>query len=402
MLIKNTIEEAIQSLYGSKQRTILALIGIIIGIGSVIAMISIGQIVQKEALKQFKELGTDILTIQKEAAETGTKGSARAESTSILKLRDVISLPRYCSAISSIAPYISVSGKSSYGGKAFEASSLYGVTQSFSDINKLRVIQGRFLSDLDEMSQFCVVGFQLYNKMKEWGAKNVIGEELKIGGRLFKIIGVLGDTPTGGMRMFNANESIIIHITTAMRINTANEISIMSARVNPGISNVAAQAQVMEYFQKNLKVKNIKVTSPEEMLATMEKQMQMFTLFLGAIGSIALIVGGVGVMNVMLVSVSERRKEIGIRRALGAKRKDIRRQFLIESLLLSLIGGILGIVLGVIASYIISYFANWEFVISYVAILIGFGVSSAVGVFFGYYPASQAAKLDPIVALRSD
>ena len=219
---------------------------------------------------------------------------------------------------------------------------------------------------------------------------------------LYTVIGVLNESPAGGMRLLNANDAIFIHITTALRMSTSNEIANMNARVKPGVSNTAAQVQLTEYFRKKIKAKAMNVVSPEEMIATMEKQMQMFTLLLGAIGSIALIVGGVGVMNVMLVSVSERRKEIGIRRALGARRKDIRSQFLIESFILSLIGGLLGILLGVSASYVICWAAKWEFIFSYAAIIIGFGVSSAVGIFFGYYPANQAAKLDPIVALRSD
>ena len=142
--------------------------------------------------------------------------------------------------------------------------------------------------------------------------------------------------------------------------------------------------------------------SAEELIERMEKQMKLFTLLLGAVGSISLIVGGVGVMNVMLVSVTERRREIGIRRALGAKRGGIQSQFLIESMILSIIGGIFGIGLGVAASYVIAHFSKWEFLISYPAILLGFGVSSVVGIFFGFYPAHQAARLDPIAALRSD
>ena len=169
-----------------------------------------------------------------------------------------------------------------------------------------------------------------------------------------------------------------------------------------GTTNNAARDQIMAYIAALGKGQTVKITSPEEIIAQMEKQMQMFTLLLGAIGSISLIVGGVGVMNVMLVSVTERRREIGIRRALGAKRGDIRGQFLIESVILSLIGGLFGIIFGIGASWLIAHFAKWQFALSFSAILLGVGVSNAVGIFFGYYPARQASLLDPIVALKSD
>jgi len=400
MMIQTTISEAFRSLYSSKQRTILALIGIVIGIGSVIAMISVGKIVQTEALRQFKDLGTDILTIQKDVADA-KPGGGRSRPAPALKLKDITDIPSYCPAISTIAPYVNAPGTYSYGGKQLEETMSFGVTQSFFDMNKLKVTEGRLLSDVDSMSEFCVLGNKVAAKLKARGAKAVAGEKIKIGGRIFTVIGVLGTTSTGGMRTFDANQAILIHITTAMRMNIRNEISMISARVAPGVANALAQAQVSDYFVKIAKRRDMKVISPEEMIAAMEEQMAMFTLLLGAIGSISLIVGGVGVMNVMLVSVTERRKEIGIRRALGAQRRDIKEQFLIESLILSFIGGILGVIFGILASFIVSYFAKWEFQMSYTAIVIGFGVSSAVGVFFGYYPASQAAKLDPIVALRS-
>jgi putative ABC transport system permease protein len=176
----------------------------------------------------------------------------------------------------------------------------------------------------------------------------------------------------------------------------------MIARTGPGVHYSDAEREILDYLGKQTRTPEWKVFSAEELIERMEKQMRLFTLLLGAVGSISLIVGGVGVMNIMLVSVSERRKEIGIRRALGARRGDIQSQFLIESVILSLLGGIIGIALGVTSSYVIASFSKWQFLISYAAILLGFGVSSAVGVFFGFYPARQASRLDPITALRTE
>ena len=275
-----------------------------------------------------------------------------------------------------------------------------GVTESFLAINKLRVKSGRFLSDLDEQSQFCVVGNGVGREMQRLGAAGAVGERIRVGDNIFTVIGVIKDVPEGGMRRFDANTSVFVHITSVLRMSKDAEINTVTARVSPGYTNDSARKQVLTFFATKTKTPSVRVTSPEEVIAQMEKQMQMFTLLLGAIGSISLIVGGVGVMNVMLVSVTERRREIGIRRALGAKRGDIKGQFLIESIILSMIGGLIGIVVGVGAARIISHFAHWQFMVSVSAILLGVGVSTAVGVFFGFYPARKAARLDPIEALR--
>ena len=400
MIVASNLIEAARSLLSSKQRTILALIGIIIGIGSVIAMVSVGRIVQDEALRQFKEMGTDILTIEKQFdGQTGPGGST---ANSRLKLADILAVPSACPGIAVVAPSVRGSGEASYNGKKLERASAIGVTASFMDINKLTIREGRFLSDLDEQSRYCVVGSQVAAQLTQSGARQVLGTKIRIGDNLLTVIGVTSEVQSGGMRRFEPNDTICIHITSAMRMFNSAEISSTMARVSGNTPNNTAQNQVLAYFASRMKGQPVKVTSPEEIIAQMEKQMQMFTLLLGAIGSISLIVGGVGVMNVMLVSVTERRREIGIRRALGAKRSDIRSQFLIESVILSLIGGLFGIIVGVGASWLIAYFAKWQFALSLGAILLGVGVSTAVGIFFGYYPARQASLLDPIVALKSD
>jgi len=405
MILQSNLKEAVSSLLASKQRTILALIGIVIGIGSVIAMVSVGKIVQEESLRQFKEMGTDILTIEKEfggasgsALGGGMPGNAPKRN---LSLPVVMAIPSRCPGITAAAPSVRGSGDISFNGKKLERCSPMGVTASFLEINKLTMREGRFLSDLDEQSRYCVIGSLVAAELQKQGTTQLLGSRIRLGDNLFTVIGVTNEVPQGGMRRFEPNEMIYLHITTGLRVFNNAEISSITARVSPGTSNNAARDQVMAYFT-TLGKAQVRITSPEEIIAQMEKQMQMFTLLLGAIGSISLIVGGVGVMNVMLVSVTERRREIGIRRALGAKRGDIRGQFLIESIILSLIGGLLGILFGVGASWLIAHFAQWQFVLSFGAILLGVGVSNAVGIFFGYYPARQASLLDPIVALKSD
>jgi putative ABC transport system permease protein len=404
MILRANLTEAARSLLSSKQRTILALIGIVIGIGSVIAMVSVGKIVQEESLRQFREMGTDILTIEKDmggGADSKPGGGAPGPGAA-LRLADILAIPGACPGIDTVAPMARGGGEISFNGKKLEQASALGVTESFLGINKLKIGQGRFLTDMDEQSRYCVIGNAVANQMPQLGGGQPIGGKIRIGDNLFTVIGVLKPVPEGGMRRFEPNTSILIHITTGMRAFVNAEIGSVTAHVRTGVSNKTAGEQVKAHFTAKAKGLSVRVTSPEEVVAQMEKQMQMFTLLLGAIGSISLIVGGVGVMNVMLVSVTERRREIGIRRALGAKRGDIRGQFLIESVILSLVGGLLGILFGVGASRIIAHFAHWQFALSTSAILLGVGVSNAVGVFFGYYPARQASLLDPIVALKSD
>ncbi len=405
MMLKANIREAVRSLTSAKQRTLLALVGIVIGIGSVIAMVSVGTIVQNEALQQFKEMGIDIITIEKDyssgADAEGKPGQAFAPPASF-KLADVLALSAQIPSLSMVSPYTQGGGGSAvHQGKPLERASLMGVTAAFQNINKLHVSEGRFLSDLDAKSQFVVVGSEIGSALLHNGARQVVGERIKVGENLFTVMGVLDAVPQSGLRRFDPNTALLIHLTTALRLSGDTEISAINARVSPTFSNSTAREQVMAYFASYTKI-TARVSSPEDIIAQMEKQAQMFTLLLGAIGSISLVVGGVGVMNVMLVSVSERRREIGIRRALGAKRDDIKGQFLIESTILSIVGGLLGIVIGVGASVVICYFAHWQFVFSPGPILLGVGVSSAVGFFFGFYPARQAAQLDPIVALRAD
>jgi len=397
MVLDASLKEAARSLLGAKQRTILALVGIIIGIGSVIAMVSVGAIVEAEALRQFKEMGTEILTIQKGFGRAG--GQAHNK---IIKLEDTLKIPNFCPSISEVAPYIQGNVEIRLAGEENNGP-LLGVTESFQDLNKIKIKKGRFISDLDKYSYFCVLGGEMAAKLVGSGMQGeLIGKRIRAGNHIFTIIGILEYTSFGGMRPWGINEGMMIPITTAKRFIEGGEIGNIMARMTEGAHHLKAQDEILTYFKKYLGDINMIVHSAEELIERMEKQMKLFTLLLGSVGSISLIVGGVGVMNVMLVSVTERRKEIGIRRALGAKRGDIQSQFLIESIILSMVGGIFGIMLGVSASYIISYFSKWQFLISYLAIVLGFGVSSAVGIFFGFYPARQASRLDPITALRSE
>jgi putative ABC transport system permease protein len=398
MSLNENFHESVRSLWASKQRSLLALIGIVIGIGSVIAMITIGRIVEQEAVRHFKEMGTDICTVRLHNQEGTQRGES---STSSFKLQNVLQIPTHCTDVIKVAPYCSTYGDLTYEGQRLSCPAL-GVTESFVDIFKVPVIQGRFISDLDTNSMFCVLSQSIYEKMAKKGGFDPIGEQIVFDGKVYYIIGVTARVPMGGFRPYAINEGIFLPIVTVLRSPIRPKIRVFNGRLSGEGVRLRATAQLTDYFRRLDRKMNLKITTAEELVAQMNKQMRMFTLLLAAIGSISLIVGGVGVMNVMLVSVSERRREIGIRRALGARQFDIQMQFLVESVLLSFVGGTLGIALGVGASYIICNFTGWQFLASREAIILGVGVSAAVGVFFGFYPARQASRLSPIDALRTD
>lgn len=397
MMLRENFHEAVRSLLGKKQRTVLALLGIVIGIGSVIAMVSVGTIVQHETLKQFQEMGTDVVAMRKDVGYGG--GSLKDQP--LLKLSDALDMPRHVPMITEVAPYSSSYGKLTYAGKRMDSPAL-GVTEAFFDICNLDVLRGRGISDLDRMMYYCVVSTTVADFLAEQGAPDPLGEKLVYKDRVFKVVGVIGPTAMSAMKPYEVNEGIIIPAATSLRFMDRPEVSSMLARMVPGTGTQELQEAANRYFAFRSKGLAVKVRTAEDLIQQMQKQMRMFTLLLGAIGSIALVVGGVGVMNVMLVSVSERRREIGIRRALGAQQSDIQGQFLIESVLLCIAGGLLGILLGVGASYVIALVLDWTFMVSWPAVVLGIVVSCAVGVFFGYYPARQAARLNPILALRAD
>lgn len=391
MIVKANVKEALRSLITAKQRTILALIGIVIGIGSVIGMVSIGTIVQNEALKQFRDMGIDIISVTKDFDDRGSEKG--------FNLDDIYNITKHSTLIKKVSPYITTSAQYSYAGKDMYIE-IMGANEPFFDLNKLYVQEGRLLSDLDKNRFFCVLGAEVADMLRKAGFKDILGKQFLFGDRIYTVVGILKNLPEGGgMRPSGINRAAITHIGTAVRVFTTNDVNTFMARVDTQDSK-AVKAVIENYFSKKASGLKVRVRTAEELIAQMQKQMQLFTLLLGAIGSIALIVGGIGVMNVMLISVAERRKEIGIRRALGAQRSDIETQFIIESVTLCFVGGVIGIILGIVISYVFSHFSKWEFLISQSAIILGFCVATAVGVFFGYYPARSASRLDPAAALR--
>lgn len=391
MSLKVNLKEATVSLYVTKQRSLLALLGIIIGIGSVIAMVSVGTIAKHQARDQFKELGTDYLAIKPVGSDQR------------IPVVDALELPKEITSIVAVAPWVEGDNEIIFAGKNITHTSTLGVTGSFSRVNKLQIEQGRAISDLDFRHYYCVIGAEIASALQKAGAKRLVGETVRLNRHIFTIVGVLRAIPAGGTGLdFDANRSILVPLTTAQRMFHRQGVRMVAARMGPDVHHTAVASEVKNYFRRKMPDLEVQVGSAQKVIEQMERQMQTFALLLAAVGSISLIVGGVGVMNIMLVSVNERRKEIGIRRALGARRVDIQSQFLTESIILSLLGGVFGILLGIASTWLFCWFTGWTFLVNLAAALMGFVVACCVGVFFGLHPAVRAAQLDPVAALRSD
>ena len=394
LALVDSLREAVRSLVRARLRTVLGLLGIAIGIASVIAMVSAGEIAKAEARKQFEALGTDMITV-------AAAGPARGPG---IRLEDALALAGALPEISEAAPTVSAGGGFIHAGRRVGDGAMKGVTASYAGLVKLELARGRFVSDFDAGSNWCVIGAKVAAAIRRAGTLDPMEAEIEIGGRFYRVAGVLRSREeTYGLPIdVEADKSVFVSAATAMQASANARLGLIVARAAPGVHHEDAAAAVEAWFKARAPNLKLEVRSAKQLIAQMESQLGVMTLLLGAVGSISLVVGGIGVMNVMLISVMERRREIGVRRALGASRGDIRRQFLIESVILSLAGGLFGLAVGSGATWGICKYTDWTFFVSMLSVLVGLGVSSAVGLFFGLQPAHQASRLDPIVALQGE
>ncbi|MGG5888426.1 ABC transporter permease [Falsiroseomonas sp. HC035] len=390
-MLRRVVAEAAANLLASRQRSALALLGIVIGAAAVIAMLNVGAIARNETVRQFRQLGTDILTLRVD----GTTGMGS------FQLADVEALPREVPMVAEIAPFVIGGGSVGHEGQVGNGSHL-GVTAAFARVSRLRMQGGRFISDLDRYELYAVVGHGLARQLSTPYAPLRVGSNLRIGRYVFAVIGILDPVLHSPMMPVDIDSTLFVSIPNVRRIMANPALSMAIARMRPDADADQTTAQIQRYFAPKLRDAILSVQSARQLIAGMQSQMQLFTLLLGAVGAIALALGGVGVMNIMLVSIAERRREIGVRLAIGAEPGDIRTLFLAEAVLLSVTGGVLGIFLGIAGAWGFAWLSGWEFVISPSAAPLGAGVSVAVGIFFGFYPAVMASRLDPIEALRAE
>lgn len=391
-------KEAYANLMASKLRSFLAVLGILVGTSSVVAMISGGQLATAHTLKQFSELGTDLLAISifRVSEQADILNTSRE-----LTITDLINLKRFIPDITAIAPYITVHKDISYQGHLLQGN-IIGSVPALKDVIQINISQGRFITAYDLNEPFCVIGVELANELISLGIKNPLYKNLRIADRYYTVIGVIAPWQENSFFNQDINKSIIVPIDTIKFIASYTTISNIVMRLTENANISVVQAKMENIVHKLSPDRQLFFRSAKQLIASMTNQRNTLTLLLALIGSISLFVGGIGVMNIMLVSVVERRREIGIRKAVGARNKDIRCLFLVESVALSLFGGTLGVVIGLLTAYIIAVFAGWQFEWFLLPPLIGFLVSTAVGIFFGYYPAYKASLLDPIQTLRAE
>lgn len=404
-LLKGT-KIALKTLGAHKMRTALAVIGIVIGVSAVILMVAIGRGAEASVLKKIRGLGTNLIIVTAGKVRIIAGRPRQTGNTTSLTVRDAEALAAESSAIAGAAPF---QGKK-FLVKYEDASTntvVSGTTPEFSEIRNFSPAKGRFFSE-DEVKaamRVAVVGKTVVNNLFE--GRSAVGETIRINNVPFEVIGVLEEKGVNAIGQ-DDDDQILIPITTVMRrlmnVIYVNNVYVAARDASLMDKAVADMTSILRerHHLKPGKEEDFSIQNQMDILRAEEETSETFTMLLGGIAAVSLLVGGVGILAIMLISIKERVKEIGLRRAVGARRKDILLQFLIEALVLSVAGGLIGIVFGVSGSFVVGWTTELPTSVSAFSIIVAFLFSAAVGLFFGIYPARKAAELDPIYALRSE
>ena len=404
MKMKNLLKAALRSLAKNKMRTFLTMLGIIIGVASVIAMLAIGQGSKQSIQAQISTLGTNVLMIFPQASSTGGV-RMEAGSSQKMTIEDVAAVSERCPSVAFVTPQVRSSGQLVNGNLNWRTS-VYGVYPNYFEIRNLNLISGSLFTMSDDRSatKVCVIGQTVVTNLFGTDA-DPVGSFIRINKIPFKIVGV---TEKKGQNAYGQDQDDMViapFSTVQKRIMAITHIQSMlaSARSEPQITNASKEITDVLKAKHNLgpsEDPDFTIRTQTDIAAAATATSGILTILLATIASISLLVGGIGIMNIMLVSVTERTREIGIRMSVGARGRDVLLQFLIEALLISLLGGFIGVSLGVLVSQLIANILNWPVTITIQSILMSFIFSSAIGIFFGWYPARKAAGLNPIDALR--
>ena len=392
MNLNNLFRIAWRAILLNKTRTLLTMLGIIIGVGSVITMLAIGEGSKKSIKENISKMGTNMLNIRPGAGMFG--GVRNNTDMQSLKMTDYLALRNEATLLKYITPVVSGNGQAIVGANNWPTS-IYGVNTEYLPIREWAVEEGAMFGqdEIDNLSKVAVIGRTIQKNLFPEG-DSPIGQTIRFKNIPFKIIGILaakgesnfGTTVQKRVLAQTYLQSIVASVITEDQAeNAVNQVKTILERTH----NIAPDEE-----------NNFNVFSQQELISTFSSTSEMLTILLVAIASISLIVGGIGIMNIMYVSVKERTKEIGLRMAIGAKGKDILAQFLIESVLISITGGVVGVMIGLLATYVVNTFIGWPVSITFYSIVLSFLVCTITGVFFGWYPARKASDLEPITALR--
>ena len=400
MLILDLFKMAIRSLISHKLRTFLTALGIIIGVASVISMISIGEGARQQTLSTISKFGTNIITIK-----PGNKKSRHVSTGKVdtLMLKDATFIEQNVPLITGVAAQVYRSAQLKFRNKNTNTT-VRGTGENYRRLANFEMQKGRYFiqQEINVAKRVCVLGATVVKNL--FAGANPLGETIKVDGKNFMVIGMT--EPKGALSWFDPDDQIFIPVSTAQKrvfgMNHIQSIDVQASKIEDleVIKEDITQLLRIRHNIADGKENDFYVQNSSQWLNSWGDAAKTFTYLLGGIAAISLMVGGIGIMNIMLVSVTERTREIGIRKAIGAKKKEILEQFLIESVLISFLGGGAGVLLGIGISEMVSNIGGWDTIVSTQSILLAFGFSVGIGIFFGFYPANKAANMNPIEALR--
>lgn len=403
--MNEVLSESFATLTLNKLRTGLAMLGIIIGIASVITLLSLGQATQQQVQSQIQSLGANLLTVSPAAQNSGgVRGAAGSSDSLTLADAEAIEESSEITTIAYVSPELSSQAQVSTPQQNTNVQ-IIGVTSMYQPVHNIEIQQGSFISEYDNtsMRKVAVLGSQVVTDLFGEGVDS-IGKTIRINGQSLTVIGTT--VSKGGTGFMNQDNLVYVPLSTAQRqLFGINALSSIALAAKSAEVMTEAQNQVGYFLLSRHKITDpteadFSIFSQADILSAASATTGTFTTLLSGIAAISLLVGGIGVMNIMLVNVTERTREIGLRKALGAKKKTITSQFLLESVILTFVGGIFGMLLGILTSFVIAQVVNYPFVVSAPAIFLALIVSSGIGILFGWYPAKRAASLQPIEALR--
>jgi putative ABC transport system permease protein len=385
------------------------MLGVVFGVAAVISMTSIGAGAREEALRQIALLGVNSVRIEAKELKGEDLRDSKRKSAEGLTRDDMVGIREVCPLVAAAAPIREIEEQVSIGSRQVEAN-VIATDPEFLDVTGFKVSAGRFLAPGDnaKFDRVCVLGSTV--KRDLFANRPAVGERLKIRHDWYTVVGEMDRLASAGkstvISIRDMNKDVYVPVMTAMRRfprkwNETTDLAEINVRVTEQERVTEAASIIRRILERrHMGVKDYEIVIPEELLRQSQRTQRIFNVVMGCIAGISLLVGGIGIMNIMLATVTERTREIGLRRAVGAKKVDILSQFLVECMIISCAGGVIGVGMGSLMAHLIMMYAKWSTIISPAAIVLAFGVSVAVGIVFGIYPASRAANLDPVVTLR--